>query len=269
MKNIVLSIYFLVFLFLNNSINAAEEPKILTTTIETMISSNARSAGSGNNQAFASQDWYFTFALPSDFDFEVYTGGVKQIEGASNDGTWNDSYLQIQNAIYKSDTLKFSLSARYVIPLSENSRENNHMNWGLQIRPTLLFTLYKADEFTLTFRTRPTYNEYFYSQDYANNGLYNIQRSFILANRLLARYGAVYVALIGNYVTKWNTNGDHIDDSWQTLQVLGWTVNANYYLELIHQTGNRVYDSETGRRNNIDIFDNHISSYILNVGVTF
>lgn len=252
-----------------NVLFAAEEPKILTTTIETVIESDAFSTGSGNQSTIATQDWYWNITLPDGYDIEINTGGKKQIEGAGYDGSWNDSYLQFQKNLYKSDFLTFNLSARYIIPLSESSREFKHMRWGMQIRPTFVFTLYSGSGMKLTFRTRPTYNEFYYSQDYNNNGLYNMQRSFVLANRLKLDIDPFYFYVLADYTTYWNTNGDHVDDKWFTLLSLGWNVNANYYLEFYRGSGNRVFDANTGGTNNIDVFDDSIATYGFLVGVTF
>ena len=145
MKKVFCFIFLLLtYICLSNSLHA-EEDKILTTTIETGLNSNARSAGSSNNEVIFTQDWFFGIALPSNFDIELYAGGTKQIEGSSQDGTLNDSYAQLQQKLYSSDFFKFNLSARYIAPTSENSAHNTHMRWGMQIRPTLLFNLYKGD----------------------------------------------------------------------------------------------------------------------------
>lgn len=275
MKRIIFKAFVFLGIFLTSTVYSAEEAKILTTVIENTISSNARTAGSGNNEAFFMQDWYWIFTLPSDYDIELYAGGTKQIgkgnniPGSSYDGSFNDSYMQLQKVIYTSDSFKFLLSGRYILPFSENSRDNQQMNWGMQLRPTLIFTLYKSDGFLLTFRTRPTYNEFYYSEDYDSTGTYNIQRAFQLANRLKADFDPFYAYLIANYNTYWNTNGDHIDDKWKLIQGVGWNINKNYYVDLYHESGNRFFEPNSGRRNNIDVFDDSISTYNILFGMSF
>lgn len=274
MKNHFRNVFYVLFfgfgsLFIAVSANSAEAPKVVTAYIETWLETNARDAGSSNNQSTVGQTWFFDFALPENYVFEVLTEGTKSIEGGGYDSSMSDSYLQLEKGLYKSDFLNFLLSARYIAPTSETSRDFTHLNWGLQIRPTFIFTLYKEGDVALKLRTRPTYNEFFYSQDHDNGGLYNIQRTFTLANRLhLDMTSWMYAQLYANYTTKWNTNGDHVDDSWLSEQCLGFTLGANYYLEFYHSSGNKFY-SDDGQRNSIDAFDNKHSTYRVVLGFTF
>lgn len=274
MKRLSASKFLCLFLFLCSSValfnvQAAEAPKIVTTTIETGLNSNARSAGSGNNEVVFSQDWYLGLALPESFDIELYAGGTKQIEGTTTDGSMNDSYAQLQKNLYKSDFFKFNLSGRYIIPFSERSTHDTYMNWGMQIRPTLIFNFYKGDFFSFSYRLRPTYNEFYYSQDYERTGAYNIHRTFVLANRFTIGLGQSFLLnFYAHYTTKWNTNGDHVDDTWYVSQVLTWTINSTYYIDLYHESSNRFFDSN-GNARSLDTFDNKISSYKFVLGVTF
>lgn len=262
---------FILPLFMIFAVNAfsADAPKFMEAYVETYVETNARDAGTSNNESVAGQDWIFDFFLPENYTLELYTGGTKKIEGSDSGGSWEDSYVQMEKNLYKSDFMSFSLSGRYIAPLSETSRDETHMNWGMQIRPTFLFTLFKEGDMRLTFRTRPTYNEYFYSQEYDNGGYYNIQRVFNWANRLhLDVTSWMYAQLHANFSTRWNTNGDHIDDKWAMGQMIGFTLTTNIYLEFYHSSGSRFYDDK-GRRRNMDIFDNKISTYKALIGFTF
>lgn len=268
--NLLLKFSFFLGLFLSPTIFAEEQTKILTTTVETYLTRTSKvNPRTGKKNATVAQDWYWNFTLPQSFDLEFYIGGIKSIEGASYHGDLNDAYVQLQKNIFKSDFLTFNLSARFIAPISEEARDITFMNWGMQLRPTFLFSLYKDARFNITYRLRPIYNEYSYSQEYDSGGKYNIQRTFVVANRLgLVVDGALYFFLVANFTTQWNTNDDHIDDNWSTTQLVGYNISSNYYVEFAHTTRNRFYDDQ-GRRINIDIFDNTISSYTLNVGVTF
>jgi len=242
-------------------VSAPTNRKIVTFSWENTMQSNFRDFGTSNHELQAITEFTLDISPIDGTNIWFYTAGSKNLEGTTHDGTWEDSWAVIESTFYQGDMLTFKLHGKLILPTSENSNHINHMDSGYEIYPTFLTKLYKDGEFAITWRFRPIYQRFFYSEDINENDYPNIEQTFRLSNRLQFQF-ASWVSFFVRYDfgTKWNSSNERVNDNWVSWEYFEFPLNSLLLLRLGHANGGSMYN-DSGSRNNVDLYNTKSSVY--------
>lgn len=243
--------------------------KLVSLTLESTYTTNNRDPEVASTVASAGQDLFINFHLPYDQRLNLHTGAAKSVEGTSDDASAYDSDISWELDAYKGEAVNLTLSAKLILPTSESARDNTQMTAGYEVYPNFLFTLYNEDESAIRYRFRPVMQTFTYDSETRADGFYNIERLVNIRNRLqfqIVNWFSVYGSY--DYITKWNTQGEHVDDTWASVQYLEFILSKNVYVQLVHSSQSTLFDA-AGNRQSVAIFDDAISEYTALLGLTF
>lgn len=251
----------------------AAAPNIVSFTLDTNFYTNAKDYGSDKNSSTIEEEITVDFALPSNYKIELYTGGSKELHGSNYGGTWYDSSIMLENAIYKSDMFNFSASAKYIIPTSEESNHETLKNWGAEFYPTFLLKPWKEGDMFFSYRLRPVYQHFDYDSDTIVSGdskdFYNIDDVLTLKNRFVFQATSYFrFYLFYNYSTSWNALGERVNDTWSSTQQMEFNLNTTVSLSIGH-TNHAKFFGKNGESNSVNVYDSSTSKFFATLELTF
>jgi hypothetical protein len=242
----------------------------LGLTLETTLTSNFHDIGDSKSEVSVNQDAYVNIGLPMDNRLELYMGASKNLEGGDYNGSASDFYLLGEHKFYSGSFLTaLALSGKYIMPTSENSRHVLEKNYGFETRITSSFNFYKNEDTEINYRIRPIYVINDYENEYDTKLNYTIDEQFKLQNRLNVKFNKyVEVFLIYAYITKWNSQGDRVDDAYELTQFVEGHVTENLYIDLGHTNETSFVGSDSDSIN-MNLYDQSSSVFFMTLGLDF
>jgi hypothetical protein len=254
--------------------SADKGPNFLSMVAEFAYSSNAHDIGADKSETNAGLDLYVNLNLSSQFSFLLETGGSKNLtspEGeAAHGSTMNNTLLGAQISTYKDATWNTFLRAYYIAPTSLASREKATMTGAYKVDATIMPTLYTGDTMKIVYRLRPAFtHSYFDELINRGNDLPNLENQYELRNRLsFIFWEKLALKLHYNFTTYENTLGTRVDDKYQWVQEVEYSVNDNFYVGIGHVVGGSFY-RETGTRDAFSLYSSKASVFSGWFGIQF
>ena len=250
-------------------------PNFLKMTLELGYTSNAHDIGGPQTTTGAYIDMFVDLNLSSQFAFLIETGGTKGLDGQTgapgvHDSAMKNTLVGARVVTYKDEIWNTYLRGYYIMPTSENARENQTMTSGYQIDATIQPTLYKGDVLSISYRFRPTF-AHFYFDEIINRGnnLPNLSNQYSLKNKLaFAFWGKLEAAIIYNYTTFENTLGTRVDDRFDFAQSIEFAATDNFYVGVGYSNSGYFYNN-AGSREGVVLYSKKQSEYAGYIGITF
>lgn len=183
-------------------------------------------------------------------------GGVKNLKGERK-FYWNDGSLSYSRRLYKDELYSLSGLMLAVIPMSDDSRDNQGLRTGLLVAPTLT-SGFTTESFVASFRPSVRYNFH----RYRTSRLGGSNTEYALSARLTLSYSftdSISVSAVNTY-TRNTTYYGNTKDAYAFIQSIDYQATPELSLSLGHANGGSVL-APNGTETDIDLYDD-ISSTV-------
>jgi hypothetical protein len=197
--------------------------------------------------------WYFlTYKMNDTYKARLWID-IKKDLADSYEEKLNDTKITLSRKGWDlTKKLKISPSVTTVIPISEKSKRNEELNFGLQFNPTLSYSLTNNIRLSYLPRLAKNFHKYKTSRTNRPNTEYKIIQ-FCSVNYSFTDSWDLGATLI--YVNTWSYKGIRRDPSYLTALELGYQVNETLSLAAGTLQGGSVFDRENGPDKTIRLYD--------------
>jgi hypothetical protein len=220
--------------------------------------------------------YYSQFTLNLFYDLDggdnigLFVPMQKDLSGEFEEKFFLDSRLSYaQNGIYRSENLIFNMRYGFLYPTTETSKVRDEMIAGLELNPTLIFPLSKLVK-GLTFIYIPRYRKRFHRFTTNRAGESLVTDS--LLNIMVANYSFAdkwYVSSTLLHVASQRYDGARTDDSYLTVQELGYQYNAQMVFTMGIMQGGNIINKQYGESESIEVFDANASEFYTGFNYAF
>lgn len=248
-----------------NQANLAVNSKKLTTTFN--ITTTTDSQSDLEEKSLSTDIWIFVaYRLSSEYTGRIWINTTKDMAD-SYETTINDTRLTlIKKPIALNDKLTLIPSASLVLPTSEVSKRNQDMIAGVELNPALAYSLNKKVSFSYLPRMQKNFHEYTTSRTNAVNTEYRLIQ-FIGASYAFNEKFSFNPLLI--YVNSWSYRGTRRDPSYLSILDLSYNYQKDLSFSVGATTGGSMLDRENGPDQTIEVFDENVANYYVNVVYRF
>lgn len=222
------------------------------------------------------KNYYSQFTLNLFYDLEggnnigLFIPMQKDLSGEFEEKFFLDSRLSYaQNGLYKSENLIFNMRYGFLYPTTEASKVRDEMIAGLELNPTLIFPLSKLVK-GLTFIYIPRYRKRFHRFTTNRAGESLVTDS--LLNIMVANYAFAekwYFSSTLLHVASQRYDGARTDDSYLTVQEIGYQYNAQMVFTMGIMQGGNVINRQYGEDDSIEVFDANSSEFYTGFNYAF
>jgi hypothetical protein len=222
------------------------------------------------------KNYYSQFTLNLFYDLEggnnigLFIPMQKDLSGEFEEKFFLDSRLSYaQNGLYKSENLIFNMRYGFLYPTTETSKVRDEMIAGLELNPTLIFPLSKLVN-GLTFIYIPRYRKRFHRFTTNRAGESLVTDS--LLNIMVANYAFAekwYFSSTLLHVASQRYDGARTDDSYLTVQEIGYQYNAQMVFTMGIMQGGNVINRQYGEDDSIEVFDANSSEFYTGFNYAF
>ena len=166
-----------------------------------------------------------------------------------------------QNALVRNDNFIFNMRYGVLYPTTETSKVRDDMQMGIEINPTLIFPLTKLAQ-GLTFVYIPRFRKRFHKYETNRTGEYLVNDSllqfFVLSYQMNPKWDISSTLL---YVSSQRYDGARTDDSFLTVQELGYRVMPSVRARVGIMTGGNIINKQYGENETVEVFDSNSTEF--------
>jgi len=222
------------------------------------------------------KNYYSQFTLNLFYDLEggdnigLFVPMQKDLTGEFEEKFFLDSRLSYaQNGIYKSENLIFNMRYGFLYPTTEASKVRDEMVGGIELNPTLIFPMSKLIP-GLTFIYIPRFRKRFHRFTTNRAGEYLVNDT--LLNIFVANYSFAqkwYVSSTLLYVSSQRYDGARTDDSYLTVQELGYNYSSKLIFNAGIMQGGNVISQQYGSDQTLEVFDKNTTEFYTGFSYAF
>lgn len=186
----------------------------------------------------------------------------KDLYGEFEEKFFLDSRLAYsQNGIIRNENLMFNMRYGVLYPTTENSKVRDEMTFGLELNPTFIVPMSKLLP-GLTAVYIPRYRRRFHRFETNRAGEFLVNESllqiFVLSYQVSPKWDISTTLL---HVMSSRYDGARTDDSYLTVQEVGYRMSSNVRARMGIMTGGNIINRQFGDDDTVEIFDENSTEF--------
>lgn len=180
----------------------------------------------------------------------------------------NDGYLGFSKGLYRQDAVSFSLLGLAFLPYSKESRENQYLDGGLMIAPTMAIDFSNYGAPGLRVSLRPSYRHNFHRYTTSKTGNSNLRQTYGLNLTLTYQLTGSIILISRNNYNRSITYRSNTRDAYRLEQAISYQFHPRASVTFGHLNGGSPL-APNGTDTEVKVFDNRSSQVYSSLSYTF